>query len=463
MEVTNLEVAGLANIGKLYMREESWKLWDFLNETHSKSIVYGPPGTGKSSLVWAWVCRAAMAKKILWLHFGSTMSTLKKVVLLDNKPASLYPERNVEVILQDLNPSIVVVDGFRQEKPKIAETVQIIDDWFSDSKKIIYVSSQAISIHSGDVDEYKDHIMMSWKIEDYNAACNDEVFFDSIKNNFKIDDKDCAFDIRESFISQKFYYAGSCARWFFGFDFQKLLNHLDKCIMKVSSYDTFYQKDAGYNAPSAVYHLLSIFHGHRVGIVSEYVAVQVFYKVSLKQVQSFLFCDDVKRNPAFEGWVRELEFLVNLRIAATQCLELSVVGEGGDSEEWSVKGYKKDFNPDNIVEIPSEEWLIPIKWNQPGYDFIQFTGEGVLRIVQVTRAIKHSLKLEYVYSLVKNIAELKEVKFLDVVCIVARDKLTDFKPDPTGDYQLTISTDFKTKHDWTKDCIRKLYLKSEQP
>lgn len=71
----------------------------------------------------------------------------------------------------------------------------------------------------------------------------------------------------------------------------------------------------------SVSHLQSIFRDGDSniclgGIVSEYASARVFHKVQLKTVQSLINSPDVKRNPAFSGWVTELEFLVHLRTAA---------------------------------------------------------------------------------------------------------------------------------------------------
>ncbi len=54
---------------------------------------------------------------------------------------------------------------------------------------------------------------------------------------------------------------------------------------------------------------------------------------------------------------------------------------------WSVNGIHEDFDPYNVPESLSGEWLIPQKWNQGGYDFLQLPGGSrLLRVIQVTHA-----------------------------------------------------------------------------
>ena len=228
---------------------------------------------------------------------------------------------------------------------------------------------------------------------------------------------------------------------------------MDDFIEQVESYKSFY---FGRATSVAVHHLQSIFcAGKKRGIVSKYAAIRLFFRVQLQQVQQFLSCPDIKKNPAFEGWVRELEFLVNLRAAAEyDDTKLLVADADGTAEEWTLRGFEEDFDPDNIDELPTKEWLIPKKFNQGGCDFIQFS-DGLLRVVQVIRANQHELKLQYVCQLMINISKYEEVKFLDIVVIVNRDRLN---PKVTGDLQLQVADNFITKDKWTQACIRTLQL-----
>ena len=57
-----------------------------------------------------------------------------------------------------------------------------------------------------------------------------------------------------------------------------------------------------------------------------------------------------------------------------------------------------------------DEMSVPVKWNQGGYNFLQLKQleeqKYLLRVVQVTHALKHSYKLEFVYTLLKNLKEI---------------------------------------------------------
>ena len=130
----------------------------------------------------------------------------------------------------------------------------------------------------------------------------------------KDDAESVSFNDCQFFIDQKFYYAGSCARWFFEYKLTMFPKIVDEFIDQVLSYESFYKKDCGPATSVAVYHLRSSFRaGEKRGIVCEYAAVRVFFKVQLAQVRQFLSRPEVK---SFEGWVGKLEFLVNLCTAA---------------------------------------------------------------------------------------------------------------------------------------------------
>lgn len=123
----------------------------------------------------------------------------------------------------------------------------------------------------------------------------------------------------------------------------------------------------------AVNHLQSSFDSNVKGIVSEYVAVSLTLKCDLRLVKIFTNHSDVRRNPALQGWVTELHFLATLRAASAMPKKLlSVTRIDCDiKEEWSVHGYQENFEPTEVSAKPEKDWLIPKKWNQGGYDFIQ--------------------------------------------------------------------------------------------
>ena len=463
--VEHLDLAGLDSVPKLFLRDEAMSLLHFLDNVRPgmKYVINGPPGSGKSTLTWAWACDFALnhGVKILWLHYQFFFKNyLSSVVLLNGNTAVQYEVSNtISELLEVEEPRVFIFDGVTQD----LRSNTILNSTLSaaEQKTAIFVSSESVPNHSSMEKKCKYHAMMSWSIDQYEEACSNENFFDSIKDNLKEDDAETvSFSNREYLIDRKFYYAGSCAHWFFSFKLNRFPEVVDEAINRVESYESFYKGDCGPATNATVHHLQSVFSaGKKHGIVSEYAAVTLFFKVQLTQVRQFLSCPDVKKNPAFEGWVRELEFLVHLRTTAgcEGSKKLSVKDKDGVTEEWTVQGYTENFDPDNITQLPTKEWLIPRKWNQGAYDFIQFS-DGLLRVVQVTRAKGHELKLQYVVGLMDKIKEFKEVKFLDVVVIVSPDKLYTFNAKVTGDYQLHVATDFKTKKKWKQNCIRILQL-----
>lgn len=84
------------------------------------------------------------------------------------------------------------------------------------------------------------------------------------------------------------------------------------------------------------------------------------------------------------------------------------------------------------------------------------TDSKLLRIVQVTRGKNHPYKLEYVVTLINALSKVKcSIEYLDVVVIVTKDNIKDFRvPSVSGDLNLKVHLDFKTKQKWNKNHIR---------
>jgi len=62
--------------------------------------------------------------------------------------------------------------------------------------------------------------------------------------------------------------------------------------------------------------------------------------------------------------------------------------------------------------------MMPLRWNEACYDIWQYLGEGRVRVVQVTRAHTHSLKLDWIRKLLTQVAELTNLETSIEICVI---------------------------------------------
>ena len=352
----------------IYMRKECNALWqklsDFQKDTNERFYISGPPGSGKSSLAWNWVvyCACKCNETIIWLHLFKTFPA--RFVVMKGKEGKFYRcggdvvVKSLKKLIKDSNCQFVVIDGVTNES---------FDRFFLDSfnvRKIVYISSLSVPFSLEEMKDCQEFTMPSWSENDYDTACGNLDFVESIRHNL-VDENNPDCDIEE-LRRNKFFLAGYCARWYFGMTVEIVTKDIKLQIQKIKHKD--YVKDlTGSRSEGAVNHLLANINGQDV-LVSEYAARIITLKCELHLIKNFLGHDVVKKPPAFSGWVVELNFLARLRTsAASNAKEISVYS-GTKMEVWSVKDYT-EFDPLNITQLA--EWLIPKCWNQGGYDFIQ--------------------------------------------------------------------------------------------
>ena len=458
--------AGLGPGGTiLYMRSEAVDLWKFL-ESSDKCMVDGPPGTGKSSIVWAWACYRAYHKKekILWMHFNPRGDG-KFVILNQESKRVSYCSARFYLIFEGLIKKNnvfdaldrVIVDGVTTKHL----TVQV-GPYADVCKGAVFVSSYSVSLAIQDMPGYESYTMFSWTLDQYKVACANDDFYESVKENLTNESTDCNGESKDDVLKRKYCLAGACARWFFGYDYKAAKVDIEKHLKKVKKFTDCVLKLQGDKSVDAVNHVLCLLNdsdGDSVTvIVSKYATQWLTLKCDFSLIEAFLAQEAVQKNPAFKGWVVELMFLTYIRWAH-EYNEKIQVQKDDTVEDWTVHGYT-DFDPDNISKPPNREWLIPIKWNQGGYDFVHLKRKDcLLRVVQVTRGQSHPYKLEYVVALMKALREVQvDIKVLDIVMVYPKDtdcpKLEKPERHPLTTIEHDNCFDFKTKERWTAEHIR---------
>jgi hypothetical protein len=137
------------------------------------------------------------------------------------------------------------------------------------------------------------------------------------------------------------------------------------------------------------------------------------------------------KNPPFLGWVLQFDFFDQIKMVASLSRgnnKISVSGEKETNEEWTVARVI-DFDPKahafNSDDWKVNHWMLPIVWNQAGYDAACLVASPkdqhlFLKIVQITKAKKHSLDLIAFETLINAVSKAvqAEIRGIEIVFLL---------------------------------------------
>ncbi|KAF3980814.1 MAG: hypothetical protein HFP76_00145, partial [Methylococcales symbiont of Iophon sp. n. MRB-2018] len=311
LDTKHMDLAGLCE-AKLYMRTENVKLWEKLDSFNGMLSVQGPPGTGKSSLVWAWTYYQALqsSQKFVWLHYSSIGAA--NFVILHKKEGKVvrnlseadYKFNNVLSSIGSGNCTVIVDGLTKQNYMSIMGQVTMWYDQSRKERKAVFVSSY--SIQTKIQDHIADHIVYSWTYEQYEKACSYPFIFSEFKEKlFPVDSsintslqeilkfttdpnqslqeiKGISENSKKNFkkmmnevMYERFYYAGGCARWFFGYNFEKTISDIKKRVDSIYRLDEYMKDLPGHKNTNTVNPVLACFEDDEDDVfvlVSRYIA-----------------------------------------------------------------------------------------------------------------------------------------------------------------------------------------------
>lgn len=412
----------------LYMREENIKLAnkldEFVNSTKDRLFtVQGPPGVGKTKETLAWILNRLTnhpAEVFAWIKLtAKTSPTITHAVYVMRKSSNSESENLVDYqrfrigggslvsALRRLNVDVVIFDNCTQQNNIPAFECLV-------ALKTIMVSSLQLKSNS-DIPCKSWHVMNGWTLEEYQAACRNNAFYDSVKENLSTDSLDPVADLenmsdedkRNEIIAKKFYVAGSSARWMFELSTEILLHEqpFGDSIQSHLVHATIEQLKSGCInddcSNTSVNHLLTRIKG-RATIVSQYVANALVARHG-EQLLKFarkLNGTNGENNPSLDGILMEMEFIFQLgksRAGAKKVIELydenKKVAIRLESGKNVIKYVKKDF-PSASFTVKKGDWMVPSSFSNGGFDCVQYKKNELL-FVQITRSITHSFNLNY--------------------------------------------------------------------
>ena len=138
------------------------------------------------------------------------------------------------------------------------------------------------------------------------------------------------------------------------------------------------------------------------------------------------------QNPALLGWAFEMDFMQRLRDCSRKKEQVRVktfAKRKVSQRKWDVHGIlhfeMDDFEKATVKRLKESIlkhfWLRPKKWNQGGYDLaclLSVDGKYVLRFVQITAALEHSLKLKFYLELAIDIKQATRIKLENIEIVM---------------------------------------------
>lgn len=433
----------------LFVRKEVEDMWDFLEQPARTSMLQGPPGTGKSSSTFVWARKeAAGGKNVLWAHLRKRHAATA-AVLQGNTLIVVGAVETTALIslVRSSTADMIVLDGVvSATSPKLLEAA---DAWAGrgQDRRVVQVTSESVTETGETLKETgtKGHTVPSWTSEQYETAMTNDAFRKEVEG--RLGDGDAP---REKLIN-KFFVAGGCARWMFGFTCSEATVDIDKHLDKAKNKQEILQGLQGAKAQDSVNHLIQRLRDSKPCLVSDYVARCLTLSCEMSFVKQAL--QHARENAGFDGIVLEMDFMAQLRVQKGKSLKLAI--SDSKEEEWSVeqlinftkpsdlKGNQVPGGFQNKFGVANGSWLLPKLFNQGGYDAAQVMVPPqstqptciLVRFVQVTRSSTHTLKLQYMLALLNS---LQDIGFLiekvEVVFVVPTGRCGAFTlGDTSGD------------------------------
>jgi hypothetical protein len=337
----------------------------------------------------------------------------------------------VERLLEGGGYSVVVVDGVTQTPTnpnhsdiRSAARVWVLGD--ADNRLLVYCASEALRTAGEDVlakDTGGNMIDMpiyqvcSWTLVQYKAACALDDFWQGVQQCVT---GGAQFPDTNAAVEDKFILAGFSARWMFGRLPDDVMTECDKLITAVDNVDEFVSGVTGSANHNTINHLRAMVGpDKRPYIVSEYALRALVELKSLEHLTN-VARTMMSDNPTFDGWVLELDFLTQLKVA---CVSVSREIEvytmaAAQPTAWRVSGFTTGVTNEGVargdfqIDFSPGQWLVPKRFNHGAFDAVQFVaadGDGgklKARFVNVTRAVRHDVKCQYMVNLLTALRQL---------------------------------------------------------
>ena len=270
----------------------------------------------------------------------------------------------------------------------------------------------------------------SWTEQEYMDAIRQEDFWNNVDKYLDADVAGAEPRLEDRLLA-KLYYAGTSARWMFHCSTSQVISQIDTSVRCANDIIPYSKNTIGDQSNSIVNRLLSLSETRpgalydNISIVSGFAAYRLAMKAGAKLVRTLAEVADATTSPVFHGWLFELWFFAQLAKEGITLLLKT--------------GRKTDFWPASSVFVldvadfpawPENRgcWYRPQKWNQGGFDAVFIDrAEGLVRFVQVTSCLKHSLKLKCFRDFLDDLTVHVSVSEVHIIFLVEQTKHQDFQ------------------------------------
>jgi len=417
IKLNHLDICGLSgnSTGIFWIREEWKQLWNSL-ATKKNYLISGPPGCGKSSLIWWWCL--SQSKPVFWVHF--TKSGCISICIINNSTITPYVITNSNFEIPS-DSELIVFDGitdasqlgpgvsFNLTQDKPAQFIAV-------SSLQVYVPQEELNVSQMSIIACN-----GWTFEEYQSTCQNQNFLRFVSNKLADSKEELNINtsILEDILQEKFFLAGHSARFMFNFTIEEARQDISKNLERINSVDQLTKGLNGNGSDDTVNHLFSKIDFKTV-LVSQYVTRELSKKNYENFIKTLTIHSKSLNNGSFDGWVFQMDFLETLRKAVNNKSTLQLAC----GKTWKVINtidfYREEELENENIPIVDGTWIIPSKVNHGCYDVAQYTsdsGINLLRIVQLTVANTHSLKLQHVLKLL-SLKPFQYINSLEVVFVV---------------------------------------------
>lgn len=281
-------------------------------------VVVGPPGCGKSSAAWVDLTLSAHDAPdhhLVWIDISlNRVSTIHRNTIVKSKvvPSQLTIK---SFILEESYPSIVVLDGLREQY--LLEWKEICQELmeYTVAKKILrfqVITSLQTSVPAF-MEKEKPAIfeVNPWSEVEYYAAIENDDFWNIVKSNLgAVEGQDLSTAaLKQALLKSKCNYSGSSARWTFDYTIKEVIQEVQRHVRKISNFSDCFALNMGEASPHAINHLFCTLDGTRQftsALVARTIASNL--KTSTFYQQATIHAK-LHNNPSFDGHVLEMDFL----------------------------------------------------------------------------------------------------------------------------------------------------------
>ena len=423
-------------------------------ESNQMGFIYGPPGNGKSTTALAFALSDCVDEHwtVTWLHlsrydFPNLMRIKKNTIETVNL---IHDDDELTDWLDDVQGAhLLFVDGFVQNRDEKHTTfLHACTSWKTANKKerrLVVTSSMSFAPRV-DYDftakfTMTNHCVFSWTFEEYSKAVAQDEFWEQVKPRVldaSTSSEDASLSsTREELLKPKYHFAGVSCRFMFGLPTHEVIQAILHSVRLPDNLEPYLLGTMGDRFDQAVNRLLGLDSDFRRFVVSEFASIQCASRLGYEMVLRYADICSRQNNPHLMGWIFEMFVFSCLLTSKTKSIEFLNVSKGV-KEEWPKIDQLKVVDPlaveFDINGVSEGIWYQPKKWNQGGYDaFFIDIPQKFVRFVQITNAVEHDLRLDYMAQVLNTIPKDYKIDQVEVVFIISKQKAELFEiGDVTG-------------------------------